>query len=603
MLREPSTGKNTRRGDRQAAQGAAHHAPIHHLFRFAPLVGTGLLVAVLACSRGQTLSTPAPMPTFPLPEGSTATPYLELTPEDGAPASSPEAIVPSPTSPSSQQPAVGSDQPSASAHYAFVVDLNYTGHTATVSQTVEVTNNTPDTWDRLVFHVPVSRVPGTFQLGSFVWQDGAILSSLADLQTLTYIVTLSQPFPPGATGSLQIDYTLNIPRTSHEDWPPTGDLGYNDQVTQFGNWYPVLVPYRAGQGWYTWPFTEVGDPYVTEVAAYDLEVRAPPDVVVASGGQSESVEVVWRFHLDLARSIGFSASPYYQVTCEQAGGVPVCSYYLAGHETTGLDVLHATVQSVELFSDLYGPYPYASLTVAQDAFFGSMEYTAFILHSGEGYARYDGDPASMLIALTAHEVAHQWWYSLVGTDQVNEPWLDEGLAMYSEIAYYRTYHPHLEDWFWESRVFVYDPQGPLDRSIYDFPDSQTYIHQLYRRGALFYDALRGAMGREAFYAFLQELRAGGENRLITTDEFFQVLDRYGGGSYTALIEEYFPGRAAAGSPPTPDESGFIEYVVQQGDTLTKIAQKFGVTVEAIKQANGLVDDTIYPGQVLKIPQS
>jgi len=444
---------------------------------------------------------------------------------------------------------VSSYQPSAAAHYAFFIDLDYPGHLARVSETVKVTNNSSDTWDHLVFHVPISRVPGVFTLNQVKWLDSPAATPVYSVvkATLTYSITLAQPLPSGATVGLQIDYTLNVPRTSLNDWPPTGDLGYNGQVMQFGNWYPVLVPYRPGQGWYTWRFTEVGDPYVTEVAEYELEVRAPESLVVAGGGQIEGVPGVWRFHLNRGRVIGFSASPNYKVLRGQAGDIPVFAYYLAGHETAGAHVLAATVQSLTLFGQLYGPYPYASFTIAEDAFFGSMEYTGFVLHSGWGFANYEGRPDSMLIALTPHEVAHQWWYSLVGNDQVREPWLDESLAMYSELAFYRAAYPTLEDWFWQERVYRYNPAGSLSRSIYDFPDSQTYIHQLYRRGVLFFDDLRTAMGPDAFYAFLRDLRQGGENRLVTTDEFFKVLQRHGGSQYDGWIAKYFPSRAA----PTP----------------------------------------------------
>lgn len=45
------------------------------------------------------------------------------------------------------------------------------------------------------------------------------------------------------------------------------------------------------------------------------------------------------------------------------------------------------------------------------------------------------------------------------------------------------------------------------------------------------------------------------------------------------------------------------YSVKQGDTLSGIAQRFSSTVQAIKQANGLSNDTIYPGQQLAVPQA
>ena len=49
---------------------------------------------------------------------------------------------------------------------------------------------------------------------------------------------------------------------------------------------------------------------------------------------------------------------------------------------------------------------------------------------------YDGDQDDWLELVTVHEVAHQWWYGLVGNDEVHDSWLDEGLTEYSTILYY-----------------------------------------------------------------------------------------------------------------------------------------------------------------------
>jgi len=478
-----------------------------------------------------------------------------LTPTTSSP--TPTKIPPSPAAtailtPTSSPVSIAQELPAVLAHYSFVVELNYPGRALKVSQRIDVRNNSPDHWETLVLHAPANRLPGAFSLENMLSSDTAsmALPFTYDEVTLTYTLLLPSRLPPGESMALQLDYALAVPPTSYNDWPPTGDFGYSEQIMQLGNWYPVLVPYVPGAGWSTWRYIEIGDPYVTEVAVYDLSVHASQGLVVAAGGERTDLPEGWRFQFDSARAIAFSVSPNYRVLCDVAGAISVCSYYLPEHVSAGEDVLQAAIQAIPLFSRLYGPYPYSSLVIAEDAFFGSMEYTGFILHSGAGYARYEGRPDSMLIALTAHEVAHQWWYSLVGSDQVNEPWIDEALAMYSELAFYREYHPGLENWFWASRVGVYRPSGPLDRSIYDFPDSQTYIQQLYRRGVQFLDELAAAMGHDAFSAFLQEFRERGANRIVTTDQFFELLVRHDGGRATSIVDSFFsdPARYAQRTP-------------------------------------------------------
>jgi hypothetical protein len=69
------------------------------------------------------------------------------------------------------------------------------------------------------------------------------------------------------------------------------------------------------------------------------------------------------------------------------------------------------------------------------------------IHPGlaEKYGAH-GRPAQSLLAgvewLAAHEVAHQWWFGVVGNDQIDEPWLDEALTQYSTMLYYeKAYGP------------------------------------------------------------------------------------------------------------------------------------------------------------------
>lgn len=525
---------------------------------FKRLTGTLLAAALLlAGCMAAPGATPAPTLTAGAPTAGAPPPMVSLPPTPTvtappptvAPTLPPAAIqaqpptpVPSPAATATPLPL---DRPAADAAYRLIVDLDYACHSAHVTQTMQIANYSGDVWTEVVFHVPVSRVAGAFVLERAQASDGVPLAYTADAVTLAYTLTLPRPAAPGARVDLELAYTLTLPHVTLEDWPPTGDAGWGDHVIQFGNWYPALVPYRAGQGWYTWPFAEVGDPYVSEVATYDLEVRAAPDLVVASGGLLEYTPGVWRFHLDRARAEGFTASPEYELRASEVAGIPVYSYYLAAHERAGTDVFTATLQSLELFSRLYGPYPYDSFTVAENAFFGSMEYTGFASHSGSYYATYDGQAASTLIALTAQEVAHQWFYSLVGNDQVREPWLDESFGMYSELAFYRGVNPDLEQWFWDTRVYKWDPEGPLDRTIYDFPDSMTYIHELYRQGVIFLDRLQAAMGDDEFFAFVRAWRTRGESRIATAGEFFDLLGEYQCAACEPLLAEFFTQPAPA----------------------------------------------------------
>lgn len=194
-----------------------------------------------------------------------------------------------------------------------------------------------------------------------------------------------------------------------------------------------------------------------------------------------------------------------------------------------------------LYRELFGPYPYPEygLVLAQNAYHGAMEYSGLISLSHTAFRTYNGQPTALLVYLTAHEIAHQWWYLVVGNDQVHEPWLDESLAKYSEVLFYERYYPEHVDWWWEQHIYRRDFHGPLNRTLYDFEDTSTYIGQVYSQGARFIGDLRAEMGERAFFAFLKRYRAAGEGRLMRGEDFFRVLEGQTDADLTPIIERYF----------------------------------------------------------------
>ncbi len=95
-------------------------------------------------------------------------------------------------------------------------------------------------------------------------------------------------------------------------------------------------------------------------------------------------------------------------------------------------------------------------------------------------------------------MSHQWFYGLVGNDQVSEPWLDEALAQYSSYLYYERYLPGDKEWWWDTEIRQYAPAGKIDLLIYQFRNNRDYMNSIYRRGAEFVRDLRETMGDPAF---------------------------------------------------------------------------------------------------------
>jgi hypothetical protein len=501
-------------------------------------------------------------------------------------------------------------EPGALTTYRFDVTLDYVGHRAQVIESVEAVNRGPDIWSEVVFQLPVALRTGAFILNGLTISDGqTVVNASYQLNGNLLRVVLPGGVPPNGAALVAINFGLAAPPISLNTRPPLGNIGYSDKVIQFINWYPVLVPYRPGVGWLT-VGSGVADPIFADVADYELSVAAG-DVVVVSGGAQRHKPGFWKFALKSARTIAFAASPHYESLSQTEGGITVTSYFLPEHAQAGQDVLTAAAQSLNLFVDRFGAYLDSSLTIAENAYFGSAAAGGLVLHTGQGYADYDGDPDSLLITLVPQSTARLWWGQVVSGDSFAQPWLNEALPMYAELLFIQEYHPELEEWYWNSRVEYWQPEGLLDRSAADFADTEDYLRNLLRRGAMFLRDLRATIGDDAFFAFLQDFYRNGSYETVTTADFFNAMRRHTTSDLNPLLAQYFttqqmPTLAPTLTPvatdtplgaPTP-----VVHTVTSGETLTLIAKKYGVTVDAIVQANQLSNaDAIYAGQQLIIP--
>ncbi len=183
----------------------------------------------------------------------------------------------------------------------------------------------------------------------------------------------------------------------------------------------------------------------------------------------------------------------------------------------------------------WGPFVQADLADGQ-------EYDGLVFLGDKFYSEYNGTAKSNLIAIGTHEIAHQWWFGLVGDDQAREPWLDEALAVYSERIFYQYDYPNFGDWWWSFRVDYFGPQGYVDSSVYDFSTFRAYVNAVYLNGAEFLDDLRTRVGDDAFFGFLKDYAASFAHGHATTSDFFAVLRQHTHTDFSDIVRTYFQGQ-------------------------------------------------------------
>jgi len=440
-----------------------------------------------------------------------------------------ETATVTPTSePTTPVPVPASTRP----QYIFYVLFDYYNRQLAVDETIHYTNQTGTTLYDLVLAVVPNLSANSFSLET-LFLDGVTPVHELDGQRLA--VTLSQPLAPGDALELSMRYRIDIPPKYYN--MPYGYLGYQINLT---DWYPFVVPYNGG--WVLHDPWAFGEHLVYDSADYDVNMKVLGDgIIVAASAPAEGNGEWTRYRLYGARTFAFSASDRYLVSESAVGSVVIRTYYFAGHEGAGQGMLNAAVQAVGLFDVKFAPYPYDSLSVVETEVPDGQEYDGLVFLGSNFYEQYGGSNRSNMVSIGVHEIAHNWWFGLVGNDQALEPWLDEAMAIYSERIFYEFTNANYSGWWWNFRVNYFNPSGWVDTSIYNGVTFRAYTNAVYLDGAYFLEDLRVRMGDRDFYNFLKDYAARFSHQLVTGYDFFTVARENTSADISDLIQVYFQG--------------------------------------------------------------
>jgi len=244
----------------------------------------------------------------------------------------------------------------------------------------------------------------------------------------TLVVQLSRTLRAGEAVDVSMPYRLRLPG------PVRDRLSRSGEAVRLGSFFPVLA-WEPGVGWDTDPPTPLlAEASSTPTADFDVRIAAPSgDRLVTTGSPAGA----GRYTATAVRDFAIAAGRFdiFTTVAHAPGPVRVTAAVERGVDASAQDVAHRAQAALQAISARYGPYPWPTLHLAVVPALGrvGIEYPAMIFLGGEGIAR-----------VTTHEVAHQWFYSLVGNDQARDPVLDEGLATYVQAELDRIW-PYLDN--------------------------------------------------------------------------------------------------------------------------------------------------------------
>jgi hypothetical protein len=325
-------------------------------------------------------------------------------------------------------------------------------------------------------------------------------------------VRLAAPVPPGGSGAISLSFEVRGRRVADR-------FGRVRGTVLLGNVIPVLAV-RDQRGLHLEPYAKRGESFYSLGARWDAVLRLPERLHAATTGATVSEDVAGgertlRVSTEQARDFALAVGRLRLVQARQAG---VRVRVFAGRRVRGSrEALRIARRAVRAFSRRYSPYDSTELDVVLvrgglGAGIG-MEYPELIFSI----------PAADVIT---HEVAHQWWYALVGNNQYLEPWLDESFASYSHERLHprvnpcRPRRPYLLVAPWRRDI-------PLDSSMELFergsPDALAEV--VYLAGSCALQRLERDIGRARMTAVLSRLQTRHRHGVMTRSDVLGAIRR------------------------------------------------------------------------------
>ena len=422
--------------------------------------------------------------------------------------------------------------------YVLSETLNLEERLMTGTLHVTVTNRTDSAWSNIAVRLYPNLVHygggNSVVIRSITWRGQPLAFGLSDSGTAA-LIELPTLILPGEQIALKVVYEVHYPHHQRDGYWLFGE---HAGVVNLPLAYPILaLPTRGG----TWNLSDgipLGDTLAAESAFYHAWVTLPMTATLVSSAvistthpHTRTRQVTYELVSGPAREFTLVVG-HFGIRETLVDGVRVRVFALPKDERAAEFALRYAAAALQVYQQHFGPYPFTKLDVVEAPLLNrGMEYPTL---NQLGMDLFRTERAKMEF-LVAHEIAHQWWYNLVGNDQVGEPWLDEGLTEYSTYFYYEDiYGPTRAEALRKNRweiPLAYTQQRGMDvplgqpASAYSRENYETIV---YAKGALFFHALRERLGDDTFEKGLRRYLQTYRYRVATAHDLQQIFEEVSG---------------------------------------------------------------------------
>lgn len=387
----------------------------------------------------------------------------------------------------------------ASARYRVHLTSDRQGHTWTGTESVTFTNTSNVRMQTVWLHLWSNGVKGCGAHAITVSQLTGGTSAGMILKCTALRVQLAEPLATHHAATLTMHVRIQLFHRNDR-------FGFNGGIAFLGTALPTLAV-RDDHGWNLNPFVDIGESFYSVVSDYRVTLETPSwlqtpatgvlQSTISHGSRTERTYVAHQ-----VRDFEWAAARFHHLV-GSADGTRVHVWYLPSLVTAAQakQARADAIRSMKTFSRDFGAYPYPEVDVVLSGphGFGGMEYPTIVF----------ADPRQRTIS---HELAHQWFYGIVGDDQFREPWLDESFATWASALPFGGFPPCASYRWPNAKV-------RLNSSMAYFRRVPEAYGAVYVGGSCMLSQLNDRFGAGAFLSVLRDYVAAHRLGVARTGDF------------------------------------------------------------------------------------
>ncbi|TET74732.1 MAG: M1 family peptidase [Candidatus Aminicenantes bacterium] len=357
-------------------------------------------------------------------------------------------------------------------------------------------------------------------------------------------VSLPDPVPPQEKITLFIEFYSKLPKVFARS-------GFYGDFFMVGQWFPKIGVFWNGK-WNCHQY-HLNTEFFADFGVYEVEITVPEEYVVGATGlrikelENEDGTKTYTHYQEDIHDFAWTACPdfvefreKYSLENPQVNTEMILLVHRS-HLNQKDRYLSSLKNGIEFYSQNYGAYPYPTITLVDPApkasGAGGMEYPT-LFTSMTFWAMPKGLHLPEMV--TIHEFGHNYWYGMIGSNEFEEAWLDEGFNTYSEIKamekYYGEDRSMIDMWGLKMSDFILQrfqvigsgKMDPIVKNSWEFYSGGSYGMNTYSKAGLMLLTLENHLGDGVMSRIMRTYFERWKFKHPTTQDFVEVAEEVSG---------------------------------------------------------------------------